>query len=101
MSYFGRPAVRDGAVGAVPRADVAEDHEGGRAVLPALADVGAVGFLANGMEVQLPHQLLEPKVLGTSWSTNLQPPRLALRERLYAVATGYLVKRLAHESRGK
>jgi hypothetical protein len=70
-------------------------------VLPALPDVRAVCFLANGMEVQLPHQLFEPKVLGTSWSTNLQPPRFAVRERLYAVATGYLVKRLAHESRGK
>ena len=55
--------MRDRAVGAVPRADVAEDHERGGAVLPALADVRAVRFLADGMEVELAHQLLEPEVI--------------------------------------
>ena len=91
----------DGAVGAVPRADVAEDHERGRAVLPALTDVRAVGFLADGVEVELAHQLLEPEVLRPAWSANLQPARLSLGERLDAVATVDLVERLAHESRGK
>ena len=59
-----RAAVGDGAVGAVPRADVAEDHERRGAVLPALADVGAVRFLADGVEVELAHQVLEAQVVG-------------------------------------
>ena len=49
----GRAAVRDRAVGAVTRADVAQDHEGGGAVLPALADVGAMGLFAHGMQLEV------------------------------------------------
>src|SRR4029077_14533999 len=45
---FGWPAVGDGAICAIPRTDIAEDHEGGGAMLPPLTDVGTVRFLAHG-----------------------------------------------------
>ena len=93
--------MRDGAVGAVPRADVAEDHEGRGAVLPALADVRAVRFLADRVEVELAHQLLEPEVLRPAGSANLEPARLSLGQRFDAVAAGDLIQRLAHEPRGE
>ena len=41
------------AKAAAARADVAEDHEGGGAALPALADVGAVRLLADGVQALL------------------------------------------------
>src|SRR5690242_8371683 len=91
----------DGAVRAVPRTDVSEHHESRGAVFPALADVGAVSLFADGVEIEVPHQLFQPKVVGTPGSTNLQPPRLTLGERFYTVAAGYLVKRLAHDPRGE
>src|SRR6185503_12478310 len=93
---FRWPAVRDGAVRAVPRADVTQDHERGSAVLPALADVGAAGFLAHGVEVELAHQVLQPEVVRAPGRLHLEPAGFPLRQRLYAVATGYLVERFAH-----
>jgi len=68
-----RTSMGDGAVSAIAGADVAEDHEGGGAVLPALADVGAVGFLADGMEVELAHQALEPHIVGAAGRFDLEP----------------------------
>ena len=52
-------ALGHGAEAAAARAEVAEHHEGGRLLIPALADVGAVGALADGVEVELAGQLLE------------------------------------------
>lgn len=42
----------NGAETAAAGADVAEDHEGGGAVVPAFADVGAGGGFANGVELE-------------------------------------------------
>src|SRR5258706_1712645 len=50
-----RPAVRHVAERAASRADVAEDHEGRRALAEALGDVRAGGFLAHGVQL-LPAQ---------------------------------------------
>jgi hypothetical protein len=86
-----RPPVRHGAVRAVPRAHVAQHHERGRAVLPALTDVGAVGFLADGVQVEVAHQLLESQVLRATRSANFEPARLSLGQRFDAVSTGDLV----------
>ena len=97
---LGRPAVGDGAVGAVPRADVAEDHEGGGAVLPALADVRAVRLLADRVEVELAHQLLEPQVVRPAWGANLQPRRLSVGEEFGAVAANDLIQRFG-QGRGR
>src|SRR5579871_6804791 len=74
---FGRTAVGDRAVWTVPRTDVAQDHERRGAVLPALAAVGAVGLLTNSVEVQVPHEALEPGIVGPAWRSNLQPARLS------------------------
>ena len=79
-----RASVRDGAVGARARADVAENHERGGAVVPAFADVGAVRFLAHGVEIELAHQALEPRVVRRAGRADFQPlgfrrPRTARR----------------------
>src|SRR5207245_11630684 len=70
-------AVRYRAVGAVARADVAQDHEGRGLVLPALADVGAMRRFADGVELQLAHQLLQGEVVGPPWSRHPEPGGLA------------------------
>jgi hypothetical protein len=65
-------------------------------VLPALADVGAVSFLADRMEVELTHQILQPEIVGSSGCLNLEPGWLAVGERHDPVPTADLVKRFAH-----
>ena len=74
----GRPAVLHGAVGAGARAHVAEDHEGGGAVVPALADVRAVRVLADRVELQVAHDALEPEVVLRTRGADLQPVGLRL-----------------------
>src|SRR6185503_11721224 len=54
-----RPAVRHVAEGAAARAQVPHDHESGRAVPEAFADVGARGFLAHRVQVRLAKRLLD------------------------------------------
>ena len=73
----GRP-VRDGAVRAVARADIPQDHECRRLVLPAFPDVGAVRFLADGVELEAAHHLLQGEVVGTARSLDLEPGGFAL-----------------------
>ena len=51
-----RHAGLDVAEGAGPRAGIAQDHHRGVLLAPAFADVGAGRFLADGVEVQPPHQ---------------------------------------------
>mmetsp|Transcript_23560 Transcript_23560/g.73942 ORF Transcript_23560/g.73942 Transcript_23560/m.73942 type:complete len:259 (-) Transcript_23560:266-1042(-) len=48
-----------GAEAAAPGARVAEQHDGSRAAVPALADVRALRLLADRREPQLPHRGLE------------------------------------------
>ena len=83
--------VRDGAIGAVSRADVAENHERRGAVFPALANVRTMGLLAYGMEVHVAHHLLESQVVRPARCLDLEPRRLALRQGLHAVAAHDLV----------
>jgi hypothetical protein len=54
-----RLALGHGAEAAAPRAEVAEHHEGSGLVVPALADVGAVGGLADSVQIELAGQLLQ------------------------------------------
>jgi hypothetical protein len=65
-------------------------------MLPALANVGTVSLLANGVEVELTHEVLEPKVVRTPWGSDFQPTRLTLGEWLDAVTPDDLIKSLAH-----
>src|SRR5947207_13298537 len=68
-----RRSVHDVAVAARARAGAAEDHERRRAVMPALADVGAVRLLADGVESEPAHQLLEPAIVLRARRAHLQP----------------------------
>ena len=86
----------DRTVRAISRTDVAKDHERRGPVLPALADVGAVGFLAYRVKVQLPHQLLKPQIVGAAGRLDLEPIRLSLRERLRAMAPEDLIESFWH-----
>ena len=74
----GGPSVRDRAVRAGARADVAENHEGRRAVIPALADVRALRFLADRVQLEAAHQPLQPQIARRSRRADLQPLRLRL-----------------------
>ena len=47
------------AEGAAPGTDIAEDHEGGRAPSEAFTDVGASGFLADGVQFLFAQQALD------------------------------------------
>ena len=72
-SSAGRLAVLHGAEPAGAGADVAEDHERGGAVVPALADVRAVRLFADRVEALLAHQPLQPHVAGRPRGADLQP----------------------------
>src|SRR5207245_7152303 len=69
-------AVRDRAVAAVSRADVAQDHERRGRVLPAFADVGTVRLLADRVEVPLAQPALASYAVGASGGAELEPRRL-------------------------
>ena len=73
-----RPSVRHGAIRARTGADVAEDHERRRAVMPAFADVGAAGVLADRVQPQVLHDALEAEVVLRPRSADLQPLGLRL-----------------------
>jgi hypothetical protein len=88
--------VRDRAVGAVSGADVAEDHEGRGAVLPALADIRAVRFFADRMEVQIAHQVLQADVVLSTRRLHFEPGRLSVGKGFDPVSPTDLVKRFAH-----
>src|SRR5262245_24390957 len=54
-----RPAVRDVAERAAARADVAEDHEGRRALAEAFGDVRAGRLLADGVQLLRAQDVLD------------------------------------------
>src|SRR5687768_432646 len=70
-----RLAVRDRAIGAGARADIPENHERGGAVMPALADVGTVRVLANGVQLEPTHDLAQAQIILGTRGADLQPVR--------------------------
>jgi len=68
----GRP-VGDRAVRAVPRTHVAQNHERGGFVLPALPDVGAVRLFTDRMQFEVAHHVLQRDVVGAAWRLHFQP----------------------------
>ena len=68
-----RPARLHRAEPAAARADVAQDHEGGGALLPAFPDVGALGALADGVEAVVPHQPLQFLEIRPLLQAHLEP----------------------------
>src|SRR5207247_10409042 len=73
-------AVRHGAEAAVPRAGVAEQHEGGGPVPPALTDVRAARLLADGVEAQLAHRRHRLGALRPAGPPDLEPRRMPPRD---------------------
>ena len=69
-------ALGHGAESAAARAEVAEHHEGGGFVVPALADVGAVGAFADGVQAERAGQALEVVVVLAHGGAGLEPLRL-------------------------
>ena len=68
-----RAAMSDGAEAAAAGADVAQDHEGGGPLLPALEDVGAERLLADRVQGKLAHKGLEVTVIGADAGPHLEP----------------------------
>ena len=68
-----RPAGLDGAEAAGPGADVAEDHDRRRALLPALPDVWAVRLLAHRVERQAAQDALQVVVVLAARQARLDP----------------------------
>src|SRR5438067_3129713 len=87
-----RTAMRHVAERAAAGADVAEDHEGGRALAEALGDVGAGGFLANGVQLLIPEYFFYLVKAGARHRrTHADPGRLCerrTRDDLYGNARG-------------
>jgi hypothetical protein len=65
--------VTNAAESAAPRAQVAEQHEGGRAASPALAAVGAAGLLAHRVKPVPPERLLDAQELPARWNLHAYP----------------------------
>src|SRR5438445_11951790 len=76
-----RPPRWHGTESARPRANVPENHERGRALLPALAHVRAARALAHRVQVESPHQALQVLIALSTQKPDPQPvrPRLRLR----------------------
>ena len=83
----GRPAGLDRAEAAGAGAGVAQDHDRGGALLPALPDVRAAGLLADRVEREVTHQALEIVVVGPGGQPRLDPLGVA-PERRGAVGCG-------------
>jgi len=78
LFFIGRAdwfARRNRAEPAGARADVSEDHEGGGAVLPAFAHVGATSAFADGVQIERAHDALEILVAFTAKKFDTQPVR--------------------------
>src|SRR5581483_11035664 len=84
-------AVRHRAEGAVSRAGVAEQHERGRLVGPALSDVRAMRFLAHGVESQLADGRHRFREAWTARGADLEPrgmPACDLAHSALATSSG-------------
>src|SRR5690606_38321007 len=64
------------------RTYVAQNQERRRPSFPALSDIRAAGFLADRMQVQPPHQALQPLEVLTTRRTDLQPIRAVATQGL-------------------
>ncbi len=68
----------DVAKGAGPRADIAEDHYRGVLLGPAFANIGARRLFADGVEVEVAHQLARLRKTGAAGRFHANPVGLAL-----------------------
>ena len=68
-----RFAAGDGAESAGTRANIAQDHEGGGAVFPAFAHIGAARAFADGVQIERAHRALQFLIFGSAKKANAQP----------------------------
>src|SRR5258707_10456675 len=87
-----------GAKAASPRANVAQDHECGGPLLPALAPVPAARRFANGVEIQRAHDALQVLITLATEEFNAKPvrPRVCVGRRQERRAVGDEVKGKGH-----
>src|SRR6202043_1732292 len=71
-----RPSLGHGTKTAAARADITQQHEGGGAMIPALADIRTLGRFANCMQSQTASQFLEIVKVVADGSFGAQPIRL-------------------------
>ena len=71
----GRTAGGHRAIVAAAGAYIAQDHERGGAAVPAFADVGAMGLLADRVQLLAPHQRFQFDVPGAARGPYFQPFR--------------------------
>ena len=76
-----RPAFGHGAKSATPRAQVAQQHEGGGAMVPAFPDVGTLRRFANRMQMELPRQFFQLMIVLAHRRLGAQPSRFRLGTR--------------------
>src|SRR5690349_20525218 len=77
-----RLALADRAEAAMTRADVATEHERRRAIGPALENVWATRFLADGVQIETFDQLQHLILVGWVAETDAQPLWLGLTDLL-------------------
>ena len=82
------PAGLDVAEAAGARACVAEDHDRGRAPRPALAEIGAGGLLADGVQRVLVDDPPKPLVGGAARHAGADPGRLAAQVQVLNLRVG-------------
>ena len=66
-------ATRYGTVVAAAGADVTQNHEGGTAAVPTLADIGTAGLLTNGVEVAVAQQIAYLEIVRAAGHPHFQP----------------------------
>src|SRR5207253_11328115 len=87
-----RPTGLHRAEAAGPGTGVAQDHEGGRARVPALADVGAARLLTDGVQVEPAHDALQFGVVLAAGQADPEPVGAAGVDRDDGVALGAAVE---------
>jgi len=77
-----RLTLSHGAKAAMTRADVAAEHESGRAIGPAFKNVWTAGFLTNGVQVESFDQLQHVILISRIAQPDAKPFRLGLADFL-------------------
>ncbi len=88
--------MRHGAVGAIARANVTQNHERRGTVFPTLANIWTVCFLAHRVQIEVLHELLEAHVICAARCLHLKPLWLSFWQRVATVATHDLMQQLGH-----
>ena len=83
---------------AATRAGVAKNHERGRALVPAFANVGAVGALANRVQGVCAHQFPQTVEVFSTRKTHPKPRRMTRESDIGLVSWHELVAPLSREN---